>query len=96
MTQEPATEVTTKEAAAIETQQNNIQWIVDYLKSQVKVHGISFFLLGLAVWYFTGENREIKNEIRMCNEARMEQYQVERQQMMEVINNNTKALDKLN
>jgi len=68
------------------------QWLSQYLMDQLRLHGINLFLLGLAVWYFQIENTEMKSEIRACNDALIETYRVNQIQLLDVINNNTRAL----
>ena len=69
-----------------------IQWLSQYLMDQLRAHGINLFLLAIAVWYFQNENTEMKAEIRACNDALIETYRVNQIQMLDVINNNTRAL----
>lgn len=68
------------------------QWLSQYLMDQLRTHGINLFLLAIAVWYFQNENMEMKAEIRACNDALIETYRVNQIQMLDVINNNTRAL----
>lgn len=68
------------------------QWLSQYLMEQLRAHGINLLLLALAVWYFQHENMEMKAEIRDCNDALIETYRVNQIQMLDVINNNTRAL----
>lgn len=56
-------------------------WALDTLKNQ----GISFLLLGLAVWHLQGQNNELSKEIRDCQE---DKYQA----IISVIKTNTEAL----
>ena len=66
--------------------------ISTYLMDQLRVHGLSFFLLGLATWYFQSENVQMRAEIKDCNSALIEMYRSDRVQMLNVIQNNTSAL----
>lgn len=68
------------------------QWLSQYLMDQLRLHGINLFLLGVAVWYFQNENMEMKTEIRACNDALIETYRVNQVQILDALNNNTRAL----
>jgi len=70
-------------------------WLSRYLMEQIRVHGISFFLLGVMVWYFQSENAKIKAQILACNDSLIEMYRTDRMQLLDVINNNTKAINSL-
>jgi hypothetical protein len=69
--------------------------LIDYLLAQLKMHGIGLALLMLAVWYFHGENIRMQSEIRKCNDSMIEMYRTDRIQLLDVINNNTRALDRI-
>ncbi len=69
-----------------------LQWLSQYLMEQLRLHGINLFLLAVAVLYFQKENTEMKAEIRTCNDALIETYRVNQVQLLDVINNNTRAL----
>lgn len=56
-------------------------WILEVLKTQ----GLSFLLLGIAVWYLQGQNNELRREISLCNEDKYNG-------MLEVLRQNTIAL----
>ncbi|HZV71656.1 MAG TPA: hypothetical protein VFG10_19025 [Saprospiraceae bacterium] len=86
---------TTAEATAAETQLTLIQWIVDFLKRQINLQGISLLLLLIFAWYSTGEIKELKGEMKQCYEARYEENLATLTQMMMIINNNTAALQKV-
>lgn len=69
-----------------------LAWLSQYMMEQLRTHGINLFLLAIAVWYFQNENMQIKAEIRACNDALIETYKSNQRQMLDVINNNTRAL----
>lgn len=62
--------------------------MVNYLLETLKNQGLSFVLLGVAVWYLQGNNDRLANEIRSCQQ---EKYDA----MLQVINSNTQALNAL-
>lgn len=66
--------------------------IAMYLLDQLRMHGLSFLLLGIAVWYFHAENLKMKGEIKQCNDALIEMYRTDRSELLEVVRNNTAAL----
>lgn len=59
-------------------------WLLDTLKNQ----GLSFLLLGLAVWHLQGQNNTLASEIRECQE---EKYNA----LIAVVSANTDALNNL-
>jgi hypothetical protein len=70
-------------------------FISDFLRwaiEQIRKHGLPIVLFAAAVYYFYTEVREMKLEIRACNDALIETYRVNQVQMLDVINNNTRAL----
>lgn len=69
--------------------------ILAYLAEQARMHGLSFVLLGAAVWYFHGENMKMSSEIRACNQSIIDMYRNDRIQLQEIISNNTKALEEI-
>lgn len=62
--------------------------MVNYLLETLKNQGLSFVLLGVAVWYLQGNNDRLANEIRACQQ---EKYDA----MIQVIESNTHALNAL-
>ncbi len=59
-------------------------WILDTLKNQ----GLSFLLLGLAVWHLQAQNNELSKLIRDCQE---EKYNA----LITVVSHNTAALNNI-
>ena len=59
-------------------------WILETLKNQ----GLSFLLLGLAVYHLQGQNNELSKEMRLCQE---EKYNA----LVTVIESNTAALNEI-
>lgn len=76
---------TTTKASAFELLQQ-------FLMDQLRKHGLPLFLFAVATWYFWGENVEMKAQIRACNDSLIETYRVNQIQLLDVINNNTRAL----
>ena len=50
---------------------NSVMWVLDLLKKQ----GLSFVLLGFAVWYFYFEVHRLEEKSDRCNEKMMMLYQ---------------------
>ncbi len=69
--------------------------IVDYLLEQLKMHGLSFVLLAMAIWYFYNVNNELRKKIEISNQRIIELYQIRQKEANEVINKNTTALNRL-
>lgn len=68
----------------IPPQLDMIRFLLDTLKSQ----GLSFLLLGLAVWHLQSQNDALATEIRACQE---DKYNA----LVEIIRANTEALQHL-
>ena len=83
------TSISTPEVSSIATP------ISDFILGQLKMHGLPMAMLAVAVWYFMGENKQIKSDIHDCNSTLIEMYKTDRIQQLEVINNNTAALREL-
>lgn len=56
-------------------------WVLESLKNQ----GLSFLLLGIAVWHLEGKNVELSKSMVLCQE---EKYNA----LIEVVKQNTEAL----
>ena len=69
--------------------------IIDYLLEQLKMHGLSFVLLAMAIWYFYNVNNELRKKIEISNQRIIELYQIRQKEANEVINKNTTALNRL-
>lgn len=59
-------------------------WLLDTLKNQ----GLSFLLLGVAVWHLQGQNNSLSREIRACQEEK-------HNALIEVVTANTAALNNI-
>ena len=60
-------------------------WMLDLLKKQ----GLSFVLLGFAVWYFYGEVRRLETKADLCQTQIIEMHR-------DVILQNTRAMEDMN
>ena len=69
--------------------------IIDYLLEQLKMHGLSFVLLAMAIWYFYNVNNELRKKIEISNQRIIELYQIRQKEANDVINKNTTALNRL-
>ncbi len=68
---------------------------INFITNQAKLHGLPIILLLLGVYYFHGENIRMRSEIRSCNDSLVQMYRDDRVQMMQIINNNTEALQRI-
>ena len=59
-------------------------WILDTLRNQ----GLSFLLLGVAVWFLQSQNNDLAREVRDCQ---TEKYNA----LITVVKSNTEALNNL-
>ena len=73
-----------------------IDTIINYLAEQARIHGLAMVLLGAAVWYFHGENLKMAEDIKSCHQDVISIYREDRIRMMEIIQNNTEALRRIN
>lgn len=72
----------------------NIRFI-NYITEQIRLHGMTIVLLAVAVWYFEGQNKVLREEIRDCNQSLIAEYKVDRAQTLQIISNNTAALNQI-
>jgi len=64
---------------------NSFAWLLEMLKKQ----GLSFVLLGAAVWYFYGEVQRLENKADICQDNIIDLYQ-------NVILQNTEVMKQVN
>jgi len=69
--------------------------IVAFLLEALKKQGLSFLILGAVVFYFYSELRELKSEVRACNDTIIGIYNVHTAEMKEVIIRNTQAFERI-
>lgn len=69
--------------------------LIDYISEQLRLHGLSFLLLGAMVYYFYGEVERLSDEVKSCNKSVIQVYQAERAELRQVIERNTIALENL-
>lgn len=58
------------------------------LMEQLRKQGILFVVLAVGIWYIQAENKKLQAEIKEC-------YQESSSRMIEVVSNNTRALDRI-
>lgn len=61
----------------------------------LKKQGLSFLLLGIAVWYFYTENKELRNEVRTLQSDVISKYQMDNVEMRKAIDRNTFVIETL-
>jgi hypothetical protein len=61
----------------------------------LKRQGISFLLLGIAVWYFYTENKELRGELKDLQSDVIRNYQNDNAKMREAIDRNTFVIQSL-
>lgn len=62
---------------------------------QLRTQGLSFILLGIAVWFLYGQNQKLSIQVKGCNETIIEMYRQDRKEMLTIINQNTQVLKEL-
>lgn len=60
-------------------------WMLDLLKKQ----GLSFVILGVAIWYFYGEVKRLNEKADQCQQGIIQMYQ-------EIVIRNTRAMEDMN
>jgi hypothetical protein len=68
---------------------------INYLMDQIRLHGLSFIMLTLAVLWFYKENTKLTEEVKNCNSTMIEIYRNDKIRMEALINNNTQAFEQL-
>lgn len=77
-------------------QMTNLQMkSLEYILEQLRLHGLSFLLMGVAVWYLHSRDVELRNEVKLCNQSMIDMYRIERKELRKVIEANTIALQKI-
>lgn len=61
----------------------------------LKRQGVSFLLLGIAVWYFYTENKELRGQIHDLQVDTIRNYQTDNAQMRQVIERNTFVIESI-
>jgi hypothetical protein len=61
----------------------------------LKKQGLSFLILGGVVFYFYGELKEVRREVKNCQATIVEIYQIKNDELKDVIIRNTEALNKI-
>lgn len=69
--------------------------ILTYILEQLRLHGLSFLLLGAITYYFFTKVEALSEEVKACNNEVITVYREERNELSKVIERNTIALEKL-
>lgn len=54
--------------------------------------GLSFLLLGVAIWYFNEQNNKLETRVFECNSRIVEVYEEQNDRLLELVENNNRAL----
>jgi len=73
----------------------NIRSLWAMILSHVNRHGLSFLILTGIVLYFHSQNSLLDNRILECNKNTIELYQIRNEQLMQVIERNSRAMESL-
>jgi hypothetical protein len=65
----------------------------DKLFEILKKQGVSFLLLGIAVWYFYLENNDLRSEVKSIQADVIKSYQNDNAEMRKVIERNTIVME---
>lgn len=69
--------------------------LLTYFIDQAKLHGLTFILMAIAVWYFEKQNSVLNDELKACTDAVISVYRTDRAQLLDVVSNNTAALERI-
>ena len=61
----------------------------------LKKQGLSFVIMGIAIWYFYGEQQRMQSEIKQCNDSFISYMNENQIKLISVIEKNTAALENL-
>lgn len=54
--------------------------------------GLSFLLLGVAIWYFNEQNNKLETRVFDCNSRIVQVYEEQNDRLLELVENNNRAL----
>lgn len=63
--------------------------------NHVQKHGLSFLLLMLMVFWFNNQYIKLSEKIDQCNQATIEMYQNQSNELIEVLKDNSKAMENI-
>jgi hypothetical protein len=66
----------------------------DLLFNSLKTQGFPVLLLCLVAWYLNSEVKELKMDFKSCYESRIETSERREAKLIEVVSNNTHALER--
>lgn len=69
--------------------------MIEYLVEQLRLHGLSFLLMGVAVHFLYAEYRDLSEEVKDCNASIIEHYRFQTTELTKVVEANTVVLEKL-
>lgn len=69
--------------------------ITVYLLETLKKQGLSFLILGCVVFYFYNELKDLKTEVKVCNDTIISIYSSQTDEMKEVIIRNTEVFHRI-
>lgn len=65
---------------------------IGYLMDQVKLHGLNFILLALAVMWFYNQNEKLTAEVKLCNSTMIDMHRSDKIRSETLLLNSTAAL----
>lgn len=71
------------------------QKLIDHIYEQLRLHGLSFVMLAAITYYFYTKVEALSNEVKDCNAAVIRVYEEDRKKLIETIERNTVALNKI-
>ena len=73
----------------------NMNDFTSFLLETLKKQGLSFLILGCVVFYFYNELKELKTEVKVCNDTIITIYEQNSSEMKEVIIRNTEVFHRI-
>lgn len=76
-------------------QMNRMNILLTFLIEAVKKHGIAFLAMLFLVLYFHSQNEKLERKFDRCNTNIIDMYQSHNTQLIEALNRNSTALEKI-
>ena len=74
---------------------NRMNILLTFLIEAVKKHGIAFLAMLFLVLYFHAQNEKLERKFDICNSKVIEMYQDHNTQLIQAMERNSTALEKL-
>jgi len=69
--------------------------MVKYILEILRTQGLSFLLLGVAVWYLQSQNMELRRDVLNCQSTQIEYLTTKTETLTKTLESNTTALNRI-